>query len=83
MEGIIHLQLWQMIAAYIFIVILLFIVKIKGISRERDILISTTRMTIQLILTGYILVYIFDHSHPCIPCNRHSISDCHYARNCW
>lgn len=64
MEDIIHLQLWQMIAAYIFIVILLFIVKIKGISREREILISTTRMTIQLILTGYILVYIFDHSHP-------------------
>lgn len=64
MEDIIHLQLWQMIAAYIFIVILLFIVKVKGIPREKEILLSTTRMTIQLILTGYILVYIFDRSHP-------------------
>lgn len=64
MNGVINLQLWQMIAAYIFVLILMIIVKLKGISREKQILISSVRMTIQLILTGYILVYIFDTPSP-------------------
>ena len=64
MEGVISLQLWQMAAAYVFIVLLLFIVKLRGISREKEILISTIRMTLQLILTGYILVYLFHNIHP-------------------
>ncbi|MBS3995630.1 MAG: iron export ABC transporter permease subunit FetB [Alkaliphilus sp.] len=63
MEGVIDLNLWQMAAAYVFIIILLVIVKLRGISREREILISTIRMTLQLILTGYILVYLFDNMH--------------------
>ena len=64
MNGVIDLQIWQMLAAYIFVVILLFIVRIKGIEREKEILISTIRMTLQLILTGYILVYLFNNIHP-------------------
>jgi len=64
MDKIIHLQIWQMVAAYIFVLILLFIVRIKGIPREKEILISSVRMTLQLILTGYVLVYLFNNSHP-------------------
>lgn len=64
MNGIIDLHLWQMIAAYIFVIILMIIVKLKGIPREKEILISSVRMTLQLILTGYILVYIFDSPSP-------------------
>ncbi|PKM50425.1 MAG: iron export ABC transporter permease subunit FetB [Firmicutes bacterium HGW-Firmicutes-7] len=64
MEGVIELNIWQMAAAYIFIVILLVIVKARGISREKEIIISSIRMTIQLVLTGYILVYLFNNMHP-------------------
>ena len=64
MDKVIDLQIWQMISAYIFIIILLFIVKIRGISREKQIILSAFRMTIQLILTGYVLVYIFDNPNP-------------------
>jgi putative ABC transport system permease protein len=64
MEGVINLQLWQMAAAYIFVVILLLIVRARGISREKEILISTIRMTLQLILTGYIMVYLFNNINP-------------------
>jgi putative ABC transport system permease protein len=64
MQGIIDLNIWQMIAAYLFIVILLLIVKSRGISREKEILISTIRMTVQLIFTGYVLVYLFNNIHP-------------------
>ena len=64
MDGVIELQLWQMAAAYVFVVLLLFIVKLKGISREKEILIASVRMTVQLVLVGYILVYLFSYMHP-------------------
>jgi len=64
MDKVIDLTLWQIAAAYIFVLILLFIVKVKGIPREKVILISSIRMTMQLIFTGYVLVYIFDNSNP-------------------
>jgi len=64
MDGVIELQLWQMAAAYIFVVILLLIVRTRGISREKEILVSSIRMTVQLVLVGYILVYLFNHIHP-------------------
>lgn len=64
MGKIVDLQLWQIIAAYVFVLVLIIIVKIKGIQKEKEILISTFRMTIQLILVAYILTYVFDHRHP-------------------
>lgn len=64
MSTVIDLQIWQMLAAYIFVMILLIIVKIKGIHREKEIIISSVRMTLQLILTGYLLRYIFNTSSP-------------------
>lgn len=62
--GIINLTIWQVLAAYVFILLLLVIVRIKKIPRERLIVISTMRMTLQLILVGYALIYIFDNPHP-------------------
>lgn len=64
MNGVIKLQLWQLAAAYIFVVILLFIVRARGISREKEILVSSIRMTLQLVLTGYVLIYLFDNVNP-------------------
>ncbi|WP_026896104.1 ABC transporter permease [Clostridiisalibacter paucivorans] len=65
-NNIIDLNIFQMLAAYIFVVIVLVVVKIRGISRERQILISAIRMTLQLILTGYVLIYVFDIMNPII-----------------
>lgn len=64
MNKVIDLQIWQMVAAYVFVLILLAIVRVKGIKRENEIILSTFRMTIQLILTGYILIYLFDNPSP-------------------
>ncbi|MBC2579349.1 ABC transporter permease [Clostridium sp. DJ247] len=64
MEKVIDLQIWQIAAAYIFVLILLLIVRAKGINREKEIIISSIRMSLQLILTGYILVYLFDNPNP-------------------
>ncbi|MBS4032578.1 MAG: iron export ABC transporter permease subunit FetB [Clostridiales bacterium] len=64
MQEIIQIQFWQMAAAYIFVLILMIIVKVKGIPREKEIALSTVRMTLQLILTGFVLVYLFENPHP-------------------
>lgn len=64
MNSVIELGLWQMLSAYIFVIILLIIVRIKGINREKDILISSLRMTLQLALVGYLLIYLFEFSNP-------------------
>lgn len=64
MKESLDLSLMQLIAAYIFVVILLFIFKLRGISREKEILIASIRMTLQLILTGNVLVYVFNNPSP-------------------
>lgn len=64
MNNVIDLQIWQLIAAYAFVLIVMVIVKIKGIPREKDIVISSVRMTLQLILTGYLLMYLFKEPSP-------------------
>ena len=64
MDPNIDLTLIQLGSAYIFVVILLFIVRYRGINREGDILLASVRMTLQLGLIGYVLVYIFDNPSP-------------------
>ncbi|CDF59180.1 ABC transporter permease [Thermobrachium celere] len=66
MNGAVRLSILQVISAYLFIIILLLIVRKRGLNREKEIIISTTRMTLQLILTGYILTYIFKTPNPII-----------------
>lgn len=58
------LSFLQIAAAYIFILILIVIVKVRGIRREKEILLATVRMSLQLVLVGYLLVYLFDNPNP-------------------
>lgn len=60
----IDIELWRLACAYIFILLLLVFVKWRGMKRKKKIWIATIRMTIQLILVGYILTYIFERPHP-------------------
>ena len=60
-SSILELSFIQLGLAYIFVLITLVIIRKRKLNREKELLISTIRMTIQLILTGYVLVYIFDN----------------------
>jgi putative ABC transport system permease protein len=60
------ITLFQLIYAYAFVLVLMVIVKIRKIPREKLILISSIRMTIQLSLAGYLLTYIFKYPSPFI-----------------
>ncbi len=66
MSTIIPLSVWQLGAAYVFVVLLIIIVKAKGIPREKEIFLASVRMTLQLMLTGYVLVLVFENPHPAI-----------------
>ncbi|SFM05766.1 putative ABC transport system permease protein [Gracilibacillus orientalis] len=61
MNEMLEMTLWQLVTAYIFIVILLAIVRWRKIPREKEIIIATLRMTIQLVLVGYVLMFIFEN----------------------
>lgn len=63
-DGMISLTIYQLLAAYMFIILLLVIVRIRKIPRDKEILIATLRMTIQLLIVGYILMYLFENPHP-------------------
>ncbi len=64
MNGIIDLSILQVLSAYIFIAVLMIILRVRGIAREKEVLISSIRMTLQLILVGYVLVYLFESMNP-------------------
>ncbi|MBS4196321.1 ABC transporter permease [Lederbergia citri] len=63
-SGVIDIEWWRLAAAYLFIVILVGIVKWRRINREKEIVIATFRMSIQLVLVGFILEYVFKNAHP-------------------
>lgn len=64
MSGVIDIQIIQLAFAYIFVLILLFIVKQKEIGHKGEILLASVRMTIQLVAVGFILNYIFANQNP-------------------
>lgn len=62
-ETFYHLGWWQMALAYVFIGLLLVLVRRRGIPREQEIALATFRMTVQLVLVGYLLEYLFTRPH--------------------
>lgn len=58
---VMDLSILQLSLAYIFVFIMLIIFKSRGIKREKQILIASTRMTIQLTIMGYILMFVFSN----------------------
>ena len=58
---VMDLSIFNLAIAYTFVLLLLVIFKARGIKREKMILIATTRMTLQLTVMGYILMYVFEN----------------------
>lgn len=58
---VMNLSIANLMIAYVFVLILLLLVKMRGVKREKMILIATLRMSIQLTLMGYILLYVFEN----------------------
>lgn len=63
-SNIIVLNLWQFGAVYLLLLIVLGIMKKCRVNQSKLLLIGSIRMTLQLILAGLILTYIFKNPHP-------------------
>lgn len=63
MNELIRIGVLQLLAAYLFLIIIIFIVRKRGIGREQEIFLAAARMTIQLILVGFLLEYVFSQEH--------------------
>lgn len=60
----IEIEFWRLISAYVFVIIVMLIFQWRGISRKLNLTIATLRMTIQLVIAGYVLTYLFDNPNP-------------------
>ena len=64
MSNIIQLNIFQFSFIYLLLIIILIIMKRSEINQTRLLVIASMRMTLQLILAGLVLTYIFDHPNP-------------------
>ncbi len=58
------LGLLQMLLAYLLLLLIFLLVRLRGGRQGKDILLASFRMTVQLVLAGYLLGWIFDSMHP-------------------
>lgn len=61
-NSVINLSNGQLMMTYLFAIIAMVLTTVNGINRNKDFIIGTIRMTIQLFIAGFILVYIFESS---------------------
>lgn len=64
MQNVVKMQIWQFSLVYLLLIIVLLIMKKCNINQTKLLLVASARMTVQLILAGLILTYIFKHPHP-------------------
>lgn len=64
MQGAVQLNLIQFSLVYVLLIIILAIMKKSKINQTKLLFVASFRMTIQLVLAGLILTYIFKNPHP-------------------
>lgn len=66
MEGTVRLTIAQFSLIYLLLLVVLFIMKRSKIDRTKLLLVASIRMTVQLVLIGFVLEYIFSNPNPII-----------------
>lgn len=64
MNTIVELNLWQFSLIYLLLLIVLGIMKKCKINQTKLLIVASIRMTVQLVLAGLVLTYIFKNPHP-------------------
>lgn len=64
MEGVAELGIFQFLLIYLLLIIVLLIMKKSKINQTRLLLIASLRMSVQLVIVGYILQYTFSNPKP-------------------
>lgn len=58
------MTLFQISLAFIFVIIPLVMSAVLKLGLEKDVIIAAVRSTIQLMIVGYILTFVFEGNHP-------------------
>lgn len=66
MDNSIVLNYYSLAGSYILVIFVLIILKMKGIKREKLLLVASIRMSLQLIAAGYLLEYFLELNNPYI-----------------
>ncbi|AKC62440.1 iron export ABC transporter permease subunit FetB [Clostridium sporogenes] len=64
MQGVVALSIFQFSLIYLLLIIVLIIMKKSKINETKLLLVASLRMSIQLIIVGYILQYMFSNPNP-------------------
>lgn len=64
MNQIIKLDLFSFSLVYLLLLLVLFLMKKAKVEQTKLLLIASIRMTIQLVIAGYVLMFIFENPHP-------------------
>ena len=59
-DSILEITVLQVALGYVFVLIVIGLLKARGIAREKELLWASLRMTLQLTLVGFLLVWVFD-----------------------
>jgi putative ABC transport system permease protein len=64
--AVLNIDALDLLFAYLFVLVLLILIRLIGLKKERLVLIASVRMTVQLVIVGFLLSFIFDHPNPLI-----------------
>lgn len=64
MQGIVAINLFQFSLVYLLLLIVLAVMKKSKINQTKLLIVASFRMTVQLVIAGFILTYIFKKPHP-------------------
>jgi len=64
MQGAVELSILQFSLIYLLLIIVLIIMKKSKVNQTKLLLVASLRMTVQLVLVGYILQYVFSNPKP-------------------
>ena len=64
MTDVVQMNLWQFGLIYLLLFVVLAVMKKSRISQIKLLIVASVRMTVQLVLAGLVLTYIFGNPHP-------------------
>ena len=64
MKGVVEIQLWQFALIYLLLLIVIGVMKKCHVNQSRLLVWASARMSVQLVLAGLVLTYIFKNPHP-------------------
>ena len=64
MNGAVALDIWKFALIYLLLIIVLAIMKKCQVNQTKLLVVASMRMTVQLVMAGLILTYIFENPHP-------------------